>query len=45
MLEDVTYPYGDGPDEWEEYEKEQEEIAEHVRTCTKDGFCYICQCL
>jgi hypothetical protein len=23
----------------------EESIAHHVRTCTADGFCYICQCL
>ncbi|WP_327712434.1 hypothetical protein OG912_32440 [Streptomyces sp. NBC_00464] len=27
----------------EEFQEEQ--ISRHVRTCTADGFCYICQCL
>lgn len=26
-------------------EEEEAEIAEHVRKCKKDGFCYVCQCL
>jgi hypothetical protein len=45
MLNDVTYPYGDEKDEWELYEEEQAQIAEHVRTCSKDGFCETCQSL
>jgi hypothetical protein len=26
-------------------QREDEQIARHVRECTADGFCYICQCL
>lgn len=33
------------PESWDEYEEEQQWIAEHVANCTRDGFCYICQCL
>lgn len=33
------------PDNWEEYEREEADIAEHVANCKKEGFCYICQCL
>lgn len=33
------------PDDWEAYEREEAEIAEHVANCTKQEFCYICQCL
>jgi hypothetical protein len=45
VLADITYPYGDGMDEWEEYEREQQEIAEHVQNCKRDGYCYTCQSL
>lgn len=28
-----------------EEDREQSEIIAHVKSCTKDGFCYVCQCL
>ncbi|WP_405620333.1 hypothetical protein [Streptomyces sp. NBC_00076] len=26
-------------------ERQEEQISRHVKNCTADGFCYICQCL
>ncbi|MCQ6554738.1 hypothetical protein NPS70_16250 [Streptomyces sp. C10-9-1] len=26
-------------------EHQEEQILQHVKDCTADGFCYICQCL
>lgn len=27
------------------YIAEEDDISRHVANCTKDGFCYICQCM
>jgi hypothetical protein len=29
----------------EDEDAAEESVARHVKTCTADGFCYICQCL